>query len=187
MRTERRSVIDSSLSRDLDLILARTEGLWRELQGKRLFMTGGTGFLGSFDCANERLGLNASALVLTRNHESFRRAAPHLASNPAIGFHSGDVRTFEFPNGEFSHVIHAAATSAEETFRNEDAVVKFDTVVGGTRRILDFAVQCHAKKFLLTSSGVVYGKQPPDITHLSEEYGGQPDPTDPNSALGESK
>lgn len=181
-----------SLAADLDHILAHTEGLWEDLRGKRLFITGGTGFFGcwlleSFAWANENLDLNASVLVLTRNYDAFQKKAPHLAANPAIQFHIGDVRDFNFSKGEFSHIIHAAATSASATFHGEDPLAKFDTVVEGTRHTLDFAVQCHAKKFLLTSSGAVYGKQPFDMTHISEDYCGAPDPADPNSAWGVSK
>jgi dTDP-glucose 4,6-dehydratase len=180
------------LSQDLDHILTHTEGLWKDLWGKRLFITGGTGFFGcwlleSFAWANDKLDLNASVLVLTRDYDAFQKNAPHLAANPAIQFHIGDVRNFNFPEGEFSHIIHAAATSAVATFHNEDPLVKFDTVVEGTRHTLDFAAQCHAKKFLMTSSGAVYGKQPFDMTHISEDYCGAPDTTDPNSAWGESK
>ena len=180
------------LAVDLDHILTHTEGLWEDLRGKRLFITGSTGFFGcwlleSFAWANDKLDLNASALVLTRNYDAFKKSAPHLAANPAIQFHIGDVRDFNFPKGEFSHIIHAAATSASATFHGEDPLVKFDTVVEGTRHTLDFAVQCHARKFLLTSSGVVYGKQPPDMTHIPEDYCGAPNPADPNSAWGVSK
>lgn len=183
---------DNPLRSDLDHILIYTEGLWEDLRGKSLFITGGTGFFGcwlleSFAWANDKLDLNASALVLTRNYDAFKKNAPHLAANPSIQFHIGDVRNFKFPDGEFSHIIHAAATSAVATFHNEDPLVKFDTVVGGTRHVLDFAVQCHARKFLLTSSGAVYGKQPSGMTHVSEDYCGAPDPADPNSAWGESK
>jgi len=184
--------MSNPLANDLDHILAHTEGLWEELRGHRIFITGGTGFFGcwlleSFAWANNKLDLNATALVLTRNYDAFQKNAPHLAANPAIQFHIGDVRNFNFPEGEFSHIIHAAATSAVAAFNNEDPLVKFDTVVEGTRHILDFAAQRHAKKFLLTSSGVVYGKQPSDMTHVSEDYCGAPDTTDPNSAWGESK
>jgi len=37
------------------------------------------------------------------------------------------------------------------------------------------------------SSGAVYGKQPPEMTHIPETYHGSPDPMDPNSAYGEGK
>ena len=160
------------LAGDLDEILEQTSGVWEELRGQKIFITGGTGFFGcwlleSFAWANEKV--------------------PHLASNPAIKFHIGDVRNFEFPEGEFSHVIHAAATSAVATFNNEDPLVKFDTIVEGTRRTLDFAVKCGAKKVLYTSSGAVYGKQPSEMTHIPEDYNGAPDSTDIKSAWGESK
>lgn len=192
MQTEQKNSQNNPLAGDLDHILSHTEGLWEELRGRGLFITGGTGFLGcwlleSFAWANDKLDLNASALVLTRNYDAFQKKAPHLAANPAIQFHGGDVRDFDFPEGEFSHIIHAAATSAIATFNNEDPLVKFDTVVGGTRHTLDFAARCHARKFLLTSSGAVYGKQPSDMTHVPEDYFGAPDPNDPNSAWGESK
>ncbi|MBI2448552.1 NAD-dependent epimerase/dehydratase family protein [Candidatus Microgenomates bacterium] len=182
----------SVLSTDLCHILDLTRESWEDLRGKRLFMTGGTGFFGShllesFAFANKELNLNASVLVLTRDIKNFKKTAPHLVKNSAIKFHLGDVKDFNFPDGEFSHIIHAAATSAVETFNREDHLAKFDTLVGGTRHVLDFAVHCKAQKFLFTSSGAAYGKQPADMTHISEEYLGAPNPPDPNSAWGEGK
>lgn len=182
---------DNPLASDLDHILARTEGLWDELRGKRIFIAGGTGFFGcwlleSFAWANDKLGLDATAVVLTRDPIRFRKKAPHLASHPAICFHTGDVRSFEFPNGEFSHIIHAATESSTK-LNEEDPLGMFDTIVQGTWHTLEFARRCAARKFLLTSSGAVYGKQPPEITHIPEDYRGAPDPMDLRSAYGEGK
>ena len=178
-------------NRDLEHVLDHTRPLWEELRGGRIFITGGTGFFGcwlleSFAWANERLGLDASALVLTRDLEAFRKKAPALADHPAIRFHQGDIRSFEFPPGAFSHIIHAA-TESSARLNSEEPLTMLDTIVEGTRRTLEFARQCKAQKFLLTSSGAVYGKQPPELAHIPEEYPGAPDPTDPRSAYGEGK
>lgn len=191
MVSQRASNVSNPLVDDLNHILQHTEGLWDELRGKRIFITGGTGFFGcwlleSFAWANDQLGLDASALVLTRDPDAFRKKTPHLAEHPAIRFHVGDVRSFEFPAGEFSHVIHAATESSTRP-NGENPLAMFDTIVEGTRRTLEFTRQCDAKKFLLTSSGAVYGRQPPEMTHMVEDYASAPDPTAPRSAYGEGK
>ena len=176
---------------DLDHILDHTRGLWDDVRGKRLLLTGGTGFFGcwlleSFVYANDKLGLNASILVLTRNHEAFKSKAPHLAKHPAIAFHPGDVRTFDFPGGEFAFIINGAAESSTH-LNNEDPLTMLDVIVQGTKHILDFAGHAGTKKMLFISSGAVYGKQPGNMTHVPEEYQGAPDPTDPSSAYAEGK
>jgi dTDP-glucose 4,6-dehydratase len=179
------------LTHDLNYILTHTQDLWEELRGQRIFITGGTGFFGcwlleSLVWANDKLGLNLSACVLTRNPDIFRKKVLHLASHPAITFHPGDVRTFEFPEGDFAYIIHGA-TEASAKLNQEDPLLMFDTIIEGTRHTLEFAKFCQAKKFLLTSSGAVYGKQPPEITHVSEDYLGSPDLTNPGYAYAEGK
>ena len=179
------------LAADLDHILDHTRDLWDELRGERLFITGGTGFFGcwvleSFLWANERLRLDAHAVILTRRPATAKQALPHLMLDPAISLHEGDVRTFAFPSGQFSHIIHAATESSAK-LNNETPLLMLDTIVDGARRTLELATQCKAQKFLLTSSGAVYGKQPPEMTHIPEEYMGAPDPLDPKAAYGQGK
>src|SRR5687767_4399898 len=79
----------SPLADDLHHVLLHTESLWDELRGQRLFITGGTGFVGcwlleTFLWANDELALNASVVVLTRNKTAFRKKAPHLADHSAL-------------------------------------------------------------------------------------------------------
>ncbi len=179
------------LSPDLYHILTHTEGLWAELRGRSIFITGGTGFVGcwlleSFAWANDQLGLGARALVLTRDVAAFQKKTPHLASHPAIQFLKGDVRAFDFPQGEFPYIIHAA-TETNTQLTNPDALTLYDVSVQGTRRVLEFARACRAEKMLLTSSGAVYGRQPPELLQLPEDYTGAPDTVNTRSAYGQGK
>jgi dTDP-glucose 4,6-dehydratase len=181
----------NGLSDDLERIASATEGLWEEMRGQRVFITGGTGFFGcwlveSFRHVNRTLGLGAEATVLSRKPERFHAKCPHLADDPAITLHTGDVRDFEFPAGEFRYVIHAA-TEASAKQAAEEPLEMLTTILTGTQRTLEFAAQCGAKKFLLTSSGAVYGRQPAGMAHVPESYAGAPDPLDPASVYAEGK
>jgi dTDP-glucose 4,6-dehydratase len=176
---------------DLDMILAQTRELWQEMRGQQVFITGGTGFFGcwlveSFCHVNRALGLSARATVLTRDPARFARKCPHLAGDPALTLLAGDVRNFAFPTGEFRFVIHAA-TEASAIQAAEEPLEMLSTILTGTERTLQFAAQCGAKKFLLTSSGAVYGPQPPELTHVPESYTGAPDPLSANSVYAEGK
>ena len=181
----------NALADDLNHVLSHTERLWEDLRGRRLFITGGTGFFGcwlleSFAWASDALDLKTEALVLTRDPEAFAAKHPRLAAHPAIGFHQGDIRSFPFPKGEFSHIIHGA-TEAKASLNRDDPLGMIETITEGTRRTLEFARQAGAARFLLTSSGAVYGAQPPGLSHVPEDYVGAPDCARAGSAYGEGK
>lgn len=174
--------------RDLDHVLENTRGLWEELRGARVFVTGGSGFFGrwmieSLLAADRSLGLNTRITVLTRSPQRLMRDAPHVATSHAVTLLAGDIRSFACPEQRFSHVLHMAT----ETDLGASATASFDTAVDGTRRVLQSAAKCGARKLLLTSSGAVYGPQPPDCERLSEEYFCGPLPQDPSAGYAHGK
>jgi dTDP-glucose 4,6-dehydratase len=174
-----------------DGIVKNSLAVWKELHHAKLFITGGTGFYGTWFLyslvqAELRLGLEVKVVVLSRNPQRFLAGNPFLQNRPFLSFVEGDIRTFPFPKGKFSHVIHAA-TEASERLNKENPLLMIDTIVEGTRRALDFAVQAGAQHFLHTSSGAVYGDLTASIGLVREDYRGGPDLSQPKWAYGEGK
>jgi nucleoside-diphosphate-sugar epimerase len=175
---------------DLDDVVAHTRQFWLEAHGKALFMTGGTGFFGrwlleSWGRANDTLGLEMRATILTRDWPAFVRTAPHIAKRGDITPLFGDVRSFVFPPAAANYLVHAAADTAA---RGENAGSDvLETHLAGTRRVLEYAGNANAEKLLFISSGAVYGPQAADVSHVPEDYSGAPDPLMASSAYGEGK
>lgn len=176
---------------DLEHILRHTADLWEDLRGQSVFLTGGTGFVGSWLLesllfATDRYDLGVRATVLTRNAAAFHRKEPHLAAHPAVRLLEGRTADFAFPAGDSPFIIHAAVEPA----RAPDAshpMGMYEADVAGTRHVLEFARAHGARRFLFTSSGAVYGPQPPDMSCLPEDYAGAPASVDPASSYGQAK
>jgi UDP-glucuronate decarboxylase len=176
---------------DLDSIFEALAPDWPTLAGKRIFMTGGTGFIGRWMLealvdAERRMGLGITMKVLTRDQAAFRAKAPHLFAHPGIELITGDVLKLEHDGEPYDYVIHAA-TDASAALNENDPLRMFDTIVSGSRRALDFALAADADRFFFLSSGAVYGAQPWEEEHVAEGYTGGPDLVSHRSAYAEGK
>jgi nucleoside-diphosphate-sugar epimerase len=176
---------------DIDDALQQTEGLWEPLRNKSIFMTGGTGFVGTWltetlASADSRFRLGIHLTLLTRDPEKFRRKAPTVANHPSVEFLKGDSTSFRFPSGKFQFVIHSATeTSMPPSSEHPDG--SFNADIASTIRVLEFASGAGAERFLFTSSGAVYGRQPADIPNVPEDYAGAPSTMDSGTAYGHAK
>ncbi|WP_443113668.1 NAD-dependent epimerase/dehydratase family protein [Herbaspirillum seropedicae] len=139
------------------------------LRGARIFITGGTGYIGrwlleSLCHANRIMNLQLNVTVLSRKPTEFANRYPHLTDDPAITLIAGDVRHFSCSQDGFSHIIHAATDVVTSTAPLD----LFDVTVMGTRHVLEFARRQGVRDVLLLSSGAVYGSFHDGIERASE-------------------
>lgn len=183
--------MNSTFTDDVAAISDVLSGEWPQLAGRRIFMTGGTGFIGRWMLsalteANRRHELGVEVDVLTRDPKAFAKREPRLAAADGFRFLRGDVLTLAANGAAYDYVLHAA-TDARADLNQNDPLRMFDTIVEGTRRSLEFALACKAERYFFFSSGAVYGAQPWELTHVPEDYIGAPDLTTHRSAYGEGK
>ena len=175
---------------DLEHVLTHTAPLWRDLAGMHFFITGGTGFYGkwileSIAAANDQLGAGVRATVLTRNAARFGAECPHLTARPEFDWLTGDAASFAFPARHFDYVFHFATASAAEVGAGGSAAMMATLL--DTERVLQLTRGSGVRRMLFSSSGAVYGRQPPELSHVPEDYRAGPDLSDSASAYGEMK
>lgn len=151
-----------------------------ELAGKRIFLTGGTGFFGKWLLSFFQT-LATDVVVLSRNPMGFVAQFPMFANSPNISFVQGDIRYFSFPDGRYDYVIHAATETGTKQEHENPAEMQ-SVIEDGTRRVLQFSKQSGTKRLLYVSSGAVYGVQPPELSHVGETF-----PCNPVTAYGRGK
>jgi UDP-glucuronate decarboxylase len=144
---------------------------------QRIFLTGGTGFFGRALLRHllaSGIDPGTHICILSRQPDRFRAAYPDLVSGDHISFVQGDIQDRDsLPwDQSFTHVLHAATDSTLGP--SLTPLQRFNQIVDGTRHILDLAVATEARRFLLTSSGGIYGPQPADLEAIPEDWPGSP-------------
>lgn len=157
-----------------------------------ILLTGGTGFFGKallyHSAGQEQKGQEVPGVtLLTRNPNRFEAKYPELVAHQWLQLVQGDVcNPDSLPRGQaFTHVLHAATDSTNGP--QLSPLERYDQIVNGTRHVLDLSVASGASRFLLTSSGGVYGPQPSDKERIPEDYLGIPDPLNPSNAYSVAK
>lgn len=185
-------MISSIVEQDLERVGKEIGDGVHRLSGKDLLLTGGTGFVGSY-LLGTLLHLNDRVLskpcrvhAVTRRPERVLARFPYLAGRRDIVFCEGDVRTVTLPDVAWNFVVHAAGPSDARLFAREPLETA-DTIVEGTRRILETARLAKAEAMLFVSSGSVSGAQPPEVPWLGEDHQGGPDLATARSCYAEAK
>jgi UDP-glucuronate decarboxylase len=164
----------------------------------QLLLSGGTGFFGKallrFWTSPENAALRPDrAFIVSRSPARFLRAHPEFESLHWIEWLTADIVTLDSLGAAslaarldgITHVLHAATESTNGPALSHQT--QFDQILQGTRTMLALAKSLGRPRFLITSSGGVYGKAPAGMTHIPEGYLGMPDPLEAKNAYSVAK
>jgi len=151
---------------DLETVFCQVGKDWERLRGKNVFLTGGSGFFGSWLLetllfSEDRLGLGVKVWALSRDPKRFRERLPYLAGHSSVFSVGGGVEGFAFPTEKINFVIHSMVPDLGMPLPEMEAWFG-----AGTARLLEMAVRDKCDGFLLCSTGAVYQAQG---RHLREE------------------
>ena len=179
---------------DLEYLTRKAQDELRRLSAKRVWLTGGAGFLGYYLCKGiafwneKRRPADRIKLLVMDN---FRRGSPRWleeVKSQEIATLRHDV-TQPIPDGLPSpdYVIHAASI-ASPTFYRQFPLETIDANVIGLRRFLDYAAAARGLAgMLFFSTSEIYGDPTPDAIPTKETFRGFVSSTGPRACYDESK
>ena len=155
----RNSVVDN----DLLTIWRNSLFNWEILKNKTIFITGTTGLIGSFIIrslfeANRNLNLNLKVVASARDIKKFKKffGKEITIEHECLKIHKQDVNEKITYKGEVNFIIHTASATHSKFFVDYPEET-YNTIVNGTKNILEFAKEKHVEKIINLSSMEVYG------------------------------
>lgn len=179
MRNKRSLINNTLYVSDIDLCVNSVVSL-DQLRDKSVLVTGATGLIGSFIVdvlyrANLVRKLNIKIYALGRSYKRLVERFCYASNDDSVTFVEQDV-TCEMNLGgiKVDYCIHAAS-NAYPAVMYSDPVGTILANIQGTYHLLEYLRKNGGKRFLMVSTGEVYGKCDSAVERFSEDVNGMVD------------
>lgn len=170
-----------TLNEDLQEIISSPLINWNKLKNKNIFITGGTGLIGSILVKsvllkNELEKTNIKMILLVRNKNEAEKI---FGKNSYIDYIVSNIQDYNPVDMKIDYIIHGASPTKSKFFV-ESPVETNDIAVLGTKNILEQAKISNVKSFIYLSSMEMYGTI--DCENVTEEMQGFINPLEARSS-----
>lgn len=149
---------------------------WNKLKSKTIFITGGTGLIGSLIIntilyANKIYNLDCKIVALVREQDKANKMfETQLKDNGCLKFILGDVRDkITSIKEDIDYIIHAASQTSSKAFVDNPVDI-IDISLKGTQNTLELAREKKVKNYVFLSTMEVYGRPNTD-EKIDEKHG----------------
>ncbi|WP_020523183.1 NAD-dependent epimerase/dehydratase family protein [Catelliglobosispora koreensis] len=173
------------VEQDLAYITSTLKEEFAKLQGEKLLIVGGAGFLGYYLVQS---ALKAGVDVTV--YDNFMRGIPDwllgLEGNAKLTVTKHDITQPLPADADFTYLIHAGSIASPTFYRNYP-IETMDANVNGLRNLLEYGKANPIKGFLFYSSSEIYGDPDPAFIPTPEDYRGYVSCTGPRACYDEAK
>jgi UDP-glucuronate decarboxylase len=170
-----------NFSEDIRNVIKEISEFKDEVEGKKVLITGGAGFIGSWIC-DVLHELKADVFCLDNLLTGSRENIKHLLNKKKFRFIKADVCKYS-TSQKFDFIIHAASIASPLIYQKHP-IETLDANLIGTRNMLELARKSDAV-FLFTSTSEVYGNE--EVIPTPENYYGYVNSFGPRCMYGEGK
>lgn len=151
---------------------------WEKMQNQSVLLSGATGLIGTFFIdvimyRNRFFNMDCKVIAIGRSEQHMRERFETYLNDEHFDFLICDINK-PLPSDNLSdiaYILHLASNTHPMAYAT-DPIGTIITNIIGTRNMLDFAVEHHAKRMVFASSNEVYGENRGDTEKYTEEYCG---------------
>lgn len=149
---------------------------WQQLKNSSILVTGATGLIGTvlvdaLMYKNKNDGLNVRVFALARNKEKIQNHFRDYRGDDLFESVQSDIAKEVAVNEKIDFIINLASNTHPALYAAEP-IKTIDSIVSGTKNILEFATKHDTKRVINASSVEVYGENRGDIEAFTEDYCG---------------
>ena len=178
--------MNSILKEDIEEVANSKLIDWRKLENKTIFITGGTGLIGTVLVKaimhrNERYNSNINMILFVIDE---KMAIDIFGIDSHIKYIEGDISEYTTKELDIDYIIHGASPTQSKFFI-QNPVETLDISVIGTKKILEQAKKSKIKSMVYLSSMEMYGVL--DSENVTEDMLGYINPLNVRSSYSEGK